>query len=148
MTHGTVAGMLLTDLIQGRPNEWADLYDPARVTPRSLKEFVKENLDLAVYLTDWVTGGTVAEAAEIPRSAGAVVRRGLRKLAVYRDAAGTLHEHSAVCTHLGCIVHWNNAEQTWDCPCHGSRYDPYGKVIHGPANRDLAQVKASKQGAG
>jgi glycine/D-amino acid oxidase-like deaminating enzyme/nitrite reductase/ring-hydroxylating ferredoxin subunit len=148
MTHGTIAGMLLTDLLQGRQNTWAELYDPARVTPRAVKDFVKENLDTAVYLTDWVTGGTADEAAEIPHGAGAIVRRGLRKIAAYRDAAGTLHEHSAVCTHLGCIVHWNNAEQTWDCPCHGSRYDPYGKVIHGPANRDLAPIKASRQGAG
>ena len=148
MTHGTIAGLLLTDLIQGRQNEWAQLYDPARVTPRALKEFVRENLDLAVYLTDWVTGGTTDEVANLPCGSGAIVRSGLRKLAVYRDAAGTLHEHSAVCTHLGCIVHWNNTEQTWDCPCHGSRFDPYGKVLHGPASRDLAPVKASKQGAG
>ncbi len=147
MTHGTVAGMLLADLIQGRKNAWADLYDPARLTPRAVKDFVKENFDVAVYLTDWVTGGTADEAAEIPRGTGAIVRRGLRKVAAYRDAAGTLHEHSAVCTHLGCIVHWNNAEQSWDCPCHGSRFDPHGKVIHGPANRDLAPVKASRQGA-
>jgi glycine/D-amino acid oxidase-like deaminating enzyme/nitrite reductase/ring-hydroxylating ferredoxin subunit len=147
MTHGTIAGMLLTDLIQGRKNEWADLYDPARLTPRALKDFVKENFDLAVYLTDWVTGGTADEVAEIPRGTGAILRRGLRKIAAYRDAAGTLHEHSAVCTHLGCIVHWNNAEQTWDCPCHGSRFDPYGKVVHGPANRDLEPVKAERRGA-
>jgi len=66
-----------------------------------------------------------------------VVRRGLTKVAVYRDEKGTTHEHSAVCGHLGCIVHWNSAEKTWDCPCHGSRFDKLGKVINGPANSDL-----------
>ena len=72
---------------------------------------------------------------------GAIMRRGLEKIAVYRDADGALHEHSAVCTHLGCIVKWNASEKTWDCPCHGSRYDPHGKVINGPANRPLALLQ-------
>ena len=68
---------------------------------------------------------------------GAVMRRGLSKVAVYRDEGGKLHECSAVCPHLGCIVDWNGAEKTWDCPCHGSRFDARGKVINGPANTDL-----------
>ena len=66
-----------------------------------------------------------------------MLRRGLTKVAVYRDEKGELHECSAVCPHLGCIVHWNATEKTWDCPCHGSRFDKLGKVINGPANRDL-----------
>jgi Rieske Fe-S protein len=70
-----------------------------------------------------------------------VLRRGLEKVAVYRDAGGALHEHSAACTHLGCIVSWNGSERTWDCPCHGSRYDAHGKVISGPVNRDLAPAQ-------
>lgn len=60
------------------------------------------------------------------------------KVAVYRDESGMLHEHSAICPHLGCIVHWDDAEETWDCPCHGSRFDRFGAVVNGPANRDLA----------
>ena len=74
-----------------------------------------------------------------------MVRRGLDKVAVYRDEQGALHERSAVCPHLGCIVHWNRAEKTWDCPCHGSRFDAYGKVINGPANRDLAPASTKKR---
>ena len=68
------------------------------------------------------------------------MREGLHKLAVYRDDSGTVHKCSAICTHVGCIVHWNPGEKTWDCPCHGSRFDPFGKVVNGPANTDLKRV--------
>jgi Rieske Fe-S protein len=79
----------------------------------------------------------VESVEEIKRDEGALVRRGLSKVAVYRDSKGALHERSAVCTHLGCLVDWNSEEKSWDCPCHGSRFDPYGRVIDGPANVDL-----------
>jgi glycine/D-amino acid oxidase-like deaminating enzyme/nitrite reductase/ring-hydroxylating ferredoxin subunit len=138
MTHGTIAGILLRDLILGRENEWATLYDPARKTLRAAYEFAKENLNVAAQYGDWVTGGEVASAEEIAAGEGAVIRRGLAKVAVYRDERGALHERSAVCQHLGCIVKWNADEKTWDCPCHGSRYDPFGRVINGPAISDLA----------
>ena len=85
---------------------------------------------------------------EIKPGAGAVIARGVHKVAVYKDPGGKVHERSAVCRHLGCIVNWNTLENTWDCPCHGSRYDAMGKVIQGPANSDLAeseQTADSKQ---
>jgi Rieske Fe-S protein len=69
-----------------------------------------------------------------------VIRRGIHKIAAYRDDEGVLHEHSAVCTHLKCIVGWNTAEKSWDCPCHGSRFDAYGKVMGGPAIEDLGEA--------
>ena len=72
---------------------------------------------------------------------GAIVRHGLKKVAAYRDEAGALHQSSAVCVHLGCIVDWNSKEKSWDCPCHGSRYDAYGKVFQGPANSNLEPVE-------
>ncbi|HEX2056028.1 MAG TPA: Rieske 2Fe-2S domain-containing protein, partial [Nitrospiraceae bacterium] len=97
----------------------------------------EETLNMVAQYTDWVTGGDVNSAEEIATDSGAVIRRGLKKVAVYRDTSGGLHERSAVCTHLGCIVTWNEKEKTWDCPCHGSRFDRLGKVINGPANRDL-----------
>lgn len=137
MTHGTIAGILLTDLISGKENPWAKLYDPSRKTIRAAGEFVKENLNVAAQYADWVTGGDVSSADEIAKDDGAILRRGLTKLAVFRDDKGTLHECSAVCPHLGCIVAWNSSEKTWDCPCHGSRFDKLGKVIVGPANTDL-----------
>ena len=137
MTHGTIAGMLVTDLIMGRENEWAKIYDPSRKTLRALPEFAKENLNVATEYTGLVTPGEVDSVDEIELGSGAVIRHGLTKVAVYRDLEGTIHERSAVCRHLGCIVNWNSLEKTWDCPCHGSRYDAFGQVIQGPANSDL-----------
>ena len=140
MTHGTVAGILLTDLILGRSNPWASLYDPSRKTLRAAGEFAKEAVNMAAQYADWVTGGDVDDVERIAKDSGAVVRRGALKVAVYRDQTGALHERSAVCTHLGCIVQWNPAEKTWDCPCHGSRFDKFGTVINGPANIDLLKT--------
>ncbi len=138
MTHGTIAGLLLTDLILGRENPWAALYDPARKTLRAAGEFARENLNVLGQYGDWLTGGEVTSPDDIAPGKGAVIRRGLTKVAAYRDEQDVVHERSAVCTHLGCIVGWNDAEKTWDCPCHGSRFDPLGRVLNGPANRDLA----------
>jgi glycine/D-amino acid oxidase-like deaminating enzyme/nitrite reductase/ring-hydroxylating ferredoxin subunit len=148
LTHGTIAGMLICDLVLGRANPWEALYDPSRVPVRAAAQWARENSNVALQYADWLTGGDVSSAAEIPPDGGAVIRRGLEKVAVYRDAAGALHERSAACTHLGCIVHWNPAEKTWDCPCHGSRYDKMGAVINGPANKDLAPAPhATKRAA-
>lgn len=141
MTYGTISGMLLTDLIQGRKNEWAALYDPSRLTPGAAWEFAKENLNVASQYTELVTPGAVASARNVKRGRGAVLRRGLTKSAVYRDEQGVLNEHSAICPHLGCVVQWNSGEQTWDCPCHGSRYHRDGHVVNGPANRGLTDVE-------
>lgn len=137
MTHGTIAGMLLTDLIVGKENPWAKLYDPRRKTLRSIGTFIKENINVAEQFADLVTAGEVDSSVEIPPGKGAIIRRGLKKIAVYKDDSGNVHELSAVCRHLGCIVDWNSLEKTWDCPCHGSRYDAMGHVIMGPANSDL-----------
>ncbi len=141
MTHGTIAGILLTDLIAGRENPWASLYDPARKTLRAAGEYTKEALNMAAQYTDWLTAGDVASVDEIANESGAVLRRGLTKVAVYRDDKGALHSCSAVCPHLGCIVGWNPTEKTWDCPCHGSRFDRLGTVISGPANSNLGAAK-------
>ncbi|HET9349989.1 MAG TPA: FAD-dependent oxidoreductase [Burkholderiales bacterium] len=145
ITHGTIAGMLLSDLILGRPNPWEALYDPSRVTLRAAGDFARENSNVALQYTDWLTAGDVGSADEIAPGSGALVRQGLEKLAVYRDDEGQLHACEAKCPHLGCLVHWNPAETTWDCPCHGSRFDRYGKVINGPANRDLAPAERSQE---
>jgi glycine/D-amino acid oxidase-like deaminating enzyme/nitrite reductase/ring-hydroxylating ferredoxin subunit len=137
MTHGTIAGILLTDLILGRENEWETLYDPSRISLRAALEFTKENLNVAAQFGDYATAGDVAGAREIARGTGELIREGLRKIAVYRDSHGALHKCSAICPHLGCIVDWNSTEKTWDCPCHGSRFDPCGKVLNGPAITNL-----------
>jgi glycine/D-amino acid oxidase-like deaminating enzyme/nitrite reductase/ring-hydroxylating ferredoxin subunit len=142
MTHGTIAGRLLTDLITGRENEWASLYDPSRISLKAGVEFAKENLNVAAQYADHLTGGEVESAEEVAPGAGAILRRGLKKIAVYRDDSGALHELSAVCTHLGCVVSWNDKEKTWDCPCHGSRFAcADGHVVNGPAIEGLAPAE-------
>ena len=140
MTHGAIAGLLITDLISGRQNPWAKLYDPSRVTLSSLLEYARGNLNIAAHYADWVREGEVSSADGLPCGSGAVVRHGLSLRAVHRDASGVLHERSAVCPHLGCIVHWNSAEHSWDCPCHGSRFDASGEVINGPAVSPLSST--------
>ena len=140
MTHGTIGGLIITDLILGRHSAWAPLYHPGRVTLRAIGEYTKEAANMAAQYGDWLTPGDVQSVDQIVKDAGAVIRRGASKVAVYRDATGALHEKSAVCPHLGCIVQWNPAEKTWDCPCHGSRFDKFGTVINGPANVGLGRA--------
>jgi Rieske Fe-S protein len=142
ITHGTIAGVLLTDLILGRKNPWSKLYDPSRVTLRATSDFLRENLNVARQYSDWATAGEVESYDQIAPGSGAVVRRGMSKIAIYRDDQGNIHERSAVCTHLYCIVDWNSGERTWDCPCHGSRFDPFGRVINGPAITPLPAVES------
>ncbi|MGI8619916.1 MAG: FAD-dependent oxidoreductase [Gemmatimonadaceae bacterium] len=133
ITHGAIAGILLTDLILKRKNPWTKLYDPSRITLRTTPKFAKENTNVMIQYADWFTAGDVDKVESVAPGTGAVLRSGGKKLAVYRDQAGEVHVCSAVCTHLYCIVDWNSTEKTWDCPCHGSRFDPYGKVLNGPA---------------
>ncbi|MEJ7605151.1 MAG: FAD-dependent oxidoreductase [Bryobacteraceae bacterium] len=146
MTHGTIAGMLITDLIQKRENEWAKLYEPSRKPLRAAGEFAKENFNVARQYVELATGGDVGSVDDIAPDSGAVVRRGFQKIAAYRDASGELHEFSAICPHLGCVVDWNATESTWDCPCHGSRFDTNGCVINGPANTDLSPTDDNDEG--
>jgi glycine/D-amino acid oxidase-like deaminating enzyme/nitrite reductase/ring-hydroxylating ferredoxin subunit len=138
LTHGSLSALILTDLIMRRTNPWAKYYDPTRNTLD--RDFVKENANTVAQYKDWISGGEVKSPNEIALGEGALMREGLSKVAVYRDKSGAAHKCSAVCTHLACIVQWNTIEKSWDCPCHGSRFDPYGKVVMGPAIDDLAKV--------
>jgi glycine/D-amino acid oxidase-like deaminating enzyme/nitrite reductase/ring-hydroxylating ferredoxin subunit len=140
MTHCTIGAMLVTDLIMGRDNPWAALYDPARKPMHGMSDFVTEQANTLAKYGDWLKGGDVDSVDQIAAGQGAVVRDGMSKIAVYRDPQGQLHAVTAKCTHLGCAVHWNSAELSWDCPCHGSRFDVHGKVLHGPAPLPLDQV--------
>ena len=137
MTHGTLAGILLRDLILSRPNPWKELYDPSRITLRAFTELVRENVNVGAQFSDWLKDADLDSIDRIVPGEGATVQAGWRKVAVYRDEQGAYHQCAAVCPHLGCIVSWNSIEKSWDCPCHGSRFDPYGRVIHGPASKDL-----------
>lgn len=141
MTHGTIAGMLLRDLILGRKNPWEDIYDPRRSAVKAAGEFISENLNVAGKYTELIGPGEMKSRDELSPGCGAVIRRGTSKIAVYRDAHGSFHEFSAVCPHLKCIVHWNPGEQSWDCPCHGSRFTASGQVVNGPSLAGLSPVK-------
>jgi len=140
ITHGIMGAVLLADLVQGRENMWASVYDPKRISLKSAPEFIKENIDVAVQFKDYITPSEVDDLREVGKEEGRVIVRDGKRIAAYRDAEGTLHKRSAVCTHLKCIVHWNSLERSWDCPCHGSRFDPLGKVLNGPAISPLEEV--------
>jgi glycine/D-amino acid oxidase-like deaminating enzyme/nitrite reductase/ring-hydroxylating ferredoxin subunit len=140
ITHGTIAGLLLSDLIMRRSSPWASLYDPSRQSIKAAGTFLSESLNVAAQYGDWLTPGDVASEQDIPVDGGAVLRNGLHKIAAYRDSEGVLHQCSAVCPHLSCIVAWNPSQKTWDCPCHGSRFDRFGKVLNGPATSDLSPL--------
>jgi glycine/D-amino acid oxidase-like deaminating enzyme/nitrite reductase/ring-hydroxylating ferredoxin subunit len=146
MTHGTLAGLVISDLILGRDNPWAELYDPSRKTLRAASAFVRENVNVARHYADWIAHGDSAGELDIPVQGGAVIRRGLKHFAVYRDESGALQVFDATCPHLGCVVHWNSTEHTYDCPCHGSRFDTAGRPINGPANIGLAEAELDPSG--
>lgn len=138
MTHGAIAAMLIPDLIMGREHPWKDLYDPARkIGWHSLGDYAAENLNTIAQYRDWLTRGDVQDESEIKPGCGAVMVKGMRRLAVYKDEQGVCTRVSATCTHLGGVVRWNPLEKTWDCPCHASRFAKDGSVIHGPANSPL-----------
>lgn len=144
MTHGTIAGILLTDLILNRNNAWEEVYDPSRKRVKAAGSLLRENMNVAGQMAKHLTPApTSADIETIAADSGRVVQKGLSKLAIYRDAAGKPHTFSAVCPHKGCIVAWNSLEKSWDCPCHGSRFAAHGQVLNGPSISDLKTVARS-----
>lgn len=140
LTHGTLGAMIVSDTLATRKNPWARLYDPRRLTARGAGDLVSEMASSVAPYTDWLRAGDVSSAEDLAAGQGGVVRRGLKLVATFVDDHGETHECSAVCPHLGGVVRWNAAEKSWDCPCHGSRFDARGKVLNGPANTDLAAI--------
>jgi glycine/D-amino acid oxidase-like deaminating enzyme/nitrite reductase/ring-hydroxylating ferredoxin subunit len=145
MTYGTLAGLITADLVLGRSNPYAELYDATRVKPlAAAKDYVTENVDFPTHLVkDRLTKHNVEsrDPAGVSPGTGRIVAIDGRKYAVYRDEQGTAHAFSPVCPHMGCDVAWNPAERTWDCPCHGSRFEATGDVINGPAVTPLDPVE-------
>lgn len=144
MTNGVAGALNFIALYRNEKARFADLFDPGR-KPKSrlsLGEYVKGQGPVVANLAEYVETGEVDSVDEIKPGEGAILRRGLAKHAVYRAEDGSITERSAVCTHVGCIVHWNSFEKCWDCPCHGSQFQPDGTVINGPAVRPLGEVEA------
>jgi glycine/D-amino acid oxidase-like deaminating enzyme/nitrite reductase/ring-hydroxylating ferredoxin subunit len=140
ITHGVVASLLICNLIlQGR-SPWTELYDPARKTLAAATNFISENMTALKNFAEYVAPGEISSFDELKPGHGAIMRKGLQKIAAYRDEKGKLHQRSAVCTHLGCHVHWNSLETCWDCPCHGSHFAPDGTALNGPAVMPLAKA--------
>ena len=139
LAQGVAAAMILEDLILGRENPWASLYDPGRMKPlAAAKDFVKENVNVATrFMGDRLTKRGGREATELAPGEGDIVDLGGKKVAAFRDDDGALHAVSCVCTHMGCQLNWNSGDRSWDCPCHGSRFSPDGEILHGPAVRPL-----------
>ena len=141
MTFGTLSATIIADAILGRTNPWRDLFDPGRKALRhGLWDYVKENVDYPYYMIrDRFAGAEGKSLRAVPRGQGRIIERDGKKLAVYRAGDGLATVLDATCTHMGCIVGWNDAEHTWDCPCHGSRFEPSGRVISGPAETPLSE---------
>jgi glycine/D-amino acid oxidase-like deaminating enzyme/nitrite reductase/ring-hydroxylating ferredoxin subunit len=146
LTGGTIAGMMLSNAILERAQPWKDLYDARRIKPvAQARRYVSENVDYPSHaVADRFAPGEVTDVSEIPRGEGRLVRAHGHMLAIYRDPDDKLHARSAVCTHLGCNVKWNTAESSWDCPCHGGRFDCKGQVLNGPPLTDLKEIDADK----
>ncbi|TSJ36346.1 FAD-dependent oxidoreductase [Mucilaginibacter corticis] len=142
MMLGSMAGKLLCDLITSKKNKYEALFSPSRLKPvDSFSEFVKENADVVYHFVADRLG--IHESDSLKRlqpGTGKVLDVNGEKIAAYCDEAGLIHALSPVCTHAGCIVNWNGEERSWDCPCHGARYDIEGKVLNGPATRPLAVI--------
>jgi Rieske Fe-S protein len=134
---------MMSDAILRRSNPWTELFDPGRkALTRGLWDYIKENTDYPYYLLrDRFAGADAQTLRAVKRGEGKIVERKGAKVAAYRDATGSVSLRSAICTHMGCVVGWNTAEQTWDCPCHGSRFKTSGEVISGPAEAPLPEVE-------
>jgi glycine/D-amino acid oxidase-like deaminating enzyme/nitrite reductase/ring-hydroxylating ferredoxin subunit len=138
LTHGTIAGILIADLINGHSNPIEPIYSPSRINMHGIQSFLKEFVPGLVSYLKHKPGKDEFKVNDIAKNEGKIVEWKGKKCGIYRDTDDFLHIVDAKCTHLKCIIKWNNDEKSWDCPCHGSRFTPEGKVTNGPANKDLA----------
>lgn len=140
MTHGTIAGMLISDLILGRTNPWEKLYDPSRITLKAAPEFLQEVGNMSVQYLDYLQTGDLTPIEDLEPGEGEVVNMNGKRVAIYKDGSEVVHAFSAICPHMGCILRWNGDERSFDCPCHGSRFTALGVVVNGPAKQDLQRL--------
>jgi glycine/D-amino acid oxidase-like deaminating enzyme/nitrite reductase/ring-hydroxylating ferredoxin subunit len=141
LTYGTLAGIMGADVLSGRRNPWTELFSPSRVKLASTWDYIKENSEYPYYfLKSRLASSEGASLAELPRDEGRILKLDGRRVAAHRDADGRVTLLNPTCPHLGCHVNWNAAGGTWDCPCHGSRFQPTGEVLTGPAESNLATI--------
>ena len=145
ITHGALAGVLLRQLIIDGESPWAEVYEPSRKPVSGIANFIQENVTAIKNFAEYLMPAEVDSAEHLKPGEGGVMRDGSNKVAVCRDLDGKLHARSAVCTHLGCHLHWNSTEQCWDCPCHGSQFSPDGDVLSGPAIVPLDEAELPVQ---
>ncbi|MGF6227640.1 glycine/D-amino acid oxidase-like deaminating enzyme/nitrite reductase/ring-hydroxylating ferredoxin subunit [Inquilinus ginsengisoli] len=141
ITNGVAGSLTILPLIVGEESRYAPVLDPARkpAALAAIAEFVRGQAGAVKNFAEYVAPGEVSSADELVPGEGALIREGLRKIAVYKAEDGTVIRRSAVCTHMGCLVHWNRFEKCWDCPCHGSQFAPDGQVLNAPAIKPLAE---------
>jgi Rieske Fe-S protein len=148
ITYSHVAAATLKSIVMNEENPYIQLYNPTRIKPvAGFVSFISHNADVVRLFTGkWFTHERLKELADIAPGEGRVVKYEGDTIALFKDKNGELHAISPVCTHMKCAVSWNNAEQTWDCPCHGARYNIDGEVITGPAGRDLEKIEIKELG--
>jgi glycine/D-amino acid oxidase-like deaminating enzyme/nitrite reductase/ring-hydroxylating ferredoxin subunit len=144
ITHGVVAGIMLPQMIENGKHRWSDIYDPNRLPLRATGKMFSEGVDVLQNFAEYVSPGEIKRPTELKPGSGGILRKGSTLIAACRDGRGKLHQHSASCTHSGCVVHWNTFEQCWDCPCHGSHFAPDGGALNGPAIASLHTLEKNK----
>lgn len=145
MTHCTIGGMLITDLITGKENPWQKIYNPKRISLKATGDFLHEAGNMAAQFVDYLKAGDIKSQKELANNEGAIMNVGLHKVSVYKNAQGNVHAYTAVCPHKGCVLQWNKDEKTFDCPCHGSRFTNEGIMINGPAVTNLERFEIKEE---
>ncbi|MCL5090658.1 MAG: FAD-dependent oxidoreductase [Patescibacteria group bacterium] len=144
MTNGTVSALLLSDMILGKNNPWQMIFDPGRKEFSKAGKFISQNLYVGkTYVEDWIHEPKEIDPKTLSKGEAKIIKYQGQKIAAFCDFEGKLHLVSAICTHLGCTITFNKAEQSWDCPCHGSRYSVDGEIIHSPTVRPLPTLSKS-----
>ncbi|AGH94570.1 FAD-dependent oxidoreductase [Pseudobdellovibrio exovorus] len=140
ITNCTIGAKLITDQIMQRDNPYEKIYDPSRITLRRFEEFIRTNSNAMAQYSHWFLSKPKPLLSKIPNETGVVYREGFKLVAAYKNTSGQISYMSAVCPHLGGIVQWNSVEKSWDCPCHGSRFNCYGETLEGPSTDGLKKI--------
>jgi Rieske Fe-S protein len=143
MTYSSVAALTLKEILLNEEKKYADLFNPNRIKPvAGFTNFIGHNADVVKqFVGKWFSGDELKQIADLAPGEGRIVKYNRHKVALYKDDNGALHAVNPTCVHLKCEVKWNNAERSWDCPCHGARYSYDGTLLNGPASADLEQIE-------